>query len=163
MQYNIVDISDLKISTDPTEILVTFSLGSCLGVAVFDPVANIAGMLHSMLPRASLDLQKAEKTPGMFVDTGITELFNEMFRQGARKKYMKVTISGAARVLQGHSHFRIGERNLEVCQRIFHKNNIPIHVNMTGGEQSRTIFLHVGTGHFTVRCGGQETVYELSG
>lgn len=163
MQYNIVDISGLKISTDPKEMLVTFSLGSCLGVAVFDPVAQVAGMLHCMLPLAKLDRQKAESTPGMFVDSGVPALFNEMFQYGARKSQMRVTISGAARVLQGQDHFRIGERNVEVCRRILEKNRIPIYLDKTGGEQCRTIFLDVGTGQFTVRCGGQETVYDLSG
>jgi len=162
MKQKVVDIADMALSDSEAEILITYSLGSCLGVTAFDPQIGIGGMIHSMLPVAQLDPEKAKRSPAMFVDTGVPALFNRLFNAGARKQNLMVTLTGAARVLKGYGKFRIGERNLEVCQNILSKNGIPVCVNDTGGEESRTIALNVRNGIFTIRCGGKDTVYELS-
>ena len=54
-----VDISDMKVSTNPEEILVTYSLGSCVGVVLYDPVVRVGGMIHCMLPLSRIDPEKA--------------------------------------------------------------------------------------------------------
>ena len=82
----IVGISDLKVSNNPTDVLITYALGSCIGVAVFDPKARVGGLLHFMLPDSSLDANKAKTTPAMFADTGITLLFKSCYAIGAEKK-----------------------------------------------------------------------------
>ncbi len=86
MKTTVVGISDMKVSNNPEEVLITYSLGSCLGVIIYDPVARVAGMLHSMLPLSKIDPHKAKTTPYMFVDTGIPMLFKEAYRLGAKKK-----------------------------------------------------------------------------
>jgi len=67
----IVGISELKVSNNPDDVLVTFALGSCIAVAVYDPLVKVGGLLHYMLPDSTLDPQKAQNQPGMFADTGI--------------------------------------------------------------------------------------------
>ena len=71
MSELIVGISDLKVSNNPGDVLITYALGSCIGVAVFDPKARVGGLLHFMLPDSTLDANKAKTTPAMFADTGI--------------------------------------------------------------------------------------------
>ncbi len=85
----IVGVGDMKVSNDPNTVLVTYSLGSCIGVGVYDPVAKVAGLLHYMLPESSLDAVKARKNPFMFGDTGIPVLFKETYRLGAKKNSHK--------------------------------------------------------------------------
>ena len=68
MKTIVVGISDMKVSNNPDEVLITYSLGSCLGVIIYDPVARVAGMLHSMLPLSKIDPHKATASPYMFVD-----------------------------------------------------------------------------------------------
>lgn len=51
----VVGVSDMKVSKDPDSVLVTYSLGSCIGVAIWDRMAHVGGMLHFMLPESFLD------------------------------------------------------------------------------------------------------------
>ena len=74
-----VDISDMKISRDPTDVIVTYSLGSCVGLTLYDPVAGIGGMIHCMLPLSKIDPDKARLKPYMFIDTGVAAMLGEMY------------------------------------------------------------------------------------
>ena len=78
----VVGVSDMKASNDPTGTLVTYSLGSCIGVAIYDPVAKAGGLLHFMLPESSLDPEKASTRPFMFADSGIPRLFKAVYKLG---------------------------------------------------------------------------------
>ena len=95
----IVGISDMKVSNDPNATLVTYSLGSCIGISIYDPVVKVGGLLHYMLPESSIDGAKAEKNPYMFADTGIPNLFKESYRFGAKKQRMRVIVAGGAQIL----------------------------------------------------------------
>ncbi len=161
MPSKIIDIADMKISRDPEDILVTYSLGSCLGMAVYDPAIKIGAMIHCMLPLSKIDRGKAEQKPYMFVDTGVPIMLDSMFKAGARKNRLKVCIAGGAHVLDNADIFRIGERNLTVLRKILWKNNMLINVQSVGGHVSRTIRLDLDYGLFTVKSDGKETHYEL--
>ena len=89
----VVGMADLKVTDRPDDTLITYALGSCLGIVVHDPVAHVAGMLHVMLPSSAIDEAKARAQPAMFVDTGVPLLFKECYRLGARKERMTVTLS----------------------------------------------------------------------
>jgi chemotaxis protein CheD len=79
----VVGVADLKVSNVPGERLITYALGSCLGIVVHDPVANVAGMLHVMLPTGTIDPAKMAGKPAMFVDSGVPLLFKECYKLGA--------------------------------------------------------------------------------
>ncbi len=89
-----VGVADMKVSRQPEEVLVTHALGSCLGVAVYDPVARVGGILHFMLPDSSLDPAKGQSHPHMFADTGLPQLFRECYRLGAQKSRLRVKVAG---------------------------------------------------------------------
>ena len=80
-----VGVSDMKVSNDPGAVLVTYSLGSCIGIAIYDSVVRVGGLLHFMLPESKLNLDKAKTTPCMFADTGIPALFKAAYKLGAKK------------------------------------------------------------------------------
>ena len=88
----IVGISDLKISGDVEDILITYALGSCIAVAIYDRSVKVGGLLHFMLPDSKLDLKKARTMPGMFADTGIPLLFKSCYKLGAQKNRIVVKI-----------------------------------------------------------------------
>jgi chemotaxis protein CheD len=152
----IVDISAMELSSNPDEVLITYSLGSCLGVAIYDPVAKIGGMIHCMLPLSKIDRKKAEAKPCMFVDTGIPAMLSAMLRKGCRKSNLVVKVAGASSVLDSKGLFKIGERNYTVFRRILWKNNLLIDAEDVGGNISRTIRLEIATGRFVIKSGGQE-------
>jgi hypothetical protein len=79
----VVGMGELVVSADEGVTLVTYALGSCLGVAVYDPVARVGGMLHAMLPSSEVDPARAAALPALFVDTGVPELFRACYSRWA--------------------------------------------------------------------------------
>ena len=146
----------MAVSDCPGEMLVTYSLGSCLGVTFYDPVLRVGGMVHCMLPLSQIDGDKAREKPCMFVDIGVPRLIEEMFKRGCRKKDLVTRAVGAARMMDSANFFRIGERNHAVFRKIMWKNGMFIHAEDTGGEQARTLLLEIATGRVLVRSLGQE-------
>jgi chemotaxis protein CheD len=157
----VVDIADMIISENPQETLVTYSLGSCLGITFYDPSIPIGGMIHCMLPLSKIDPQKAKERPAMFVDTGVQQLLRHLFQRGLRKARTLVNVAGGAHVLDNQGLFKIGERNFTVLRKILWKNNMLMNIQDVGGNTSRTIRLDIGTGRFVIKTGGQETVYDI--
>lgn len=151
-----VGVADMKVSNQPEELLVTHALGSCIGLAVYDPQAKVGGILHYMLPDSSLDSIKAQEAPFMFADTGIPRLFRECYRLGATKQRMIVRVAGGSQVLGGQEHFHIGRRNYAALRKIFLKNNVLIHREDVGGQRARTLYLEMATGKVWVKTIGQE-------
>jgi chemotaxis protein CheD len=147
----IVGISDLKVSKDPQDVLVTYALGSCIGVAVYDPCARVGGLLHFMLPDSCLDKQKAQDNPAIFADTGVPLLFRSCYQFGAEKKRMIVKIAGGAQILDDTNYFRIGQKNITALRKIFWKNNILIDGEDTGKNCNRTVRLYVADGRVVVK------------
>jgi len=141
-----VGISDLKVSNNPGDVLVTYALGSCIGVAVFDPKVKVGGLLHFMLPDSSLDVNRAKATPGMFADTGIIALFKACYTLGAEKKRMVIKVAGGANILDDTNYFRIGQKNIMALRKIFWRNNVLIDSEDTGENFNRTVRLELSNG-----------------
>jgi len=154
----IIGISDMKIGTKPDEELVTYSLGSCIGVALWDPVAKVGALLHYMLPDSSIDKEKAEQKPYMFADTGVPRMFKEIYKHGAVKERMKVYIVGGAQVMDDSGMFNIGKRNQMIIRKMFWKNNVTVTKEDVGGSVNRTITLNIGTGNVKLKISGQGEV-----
>jgi chemotaxis protein CheD len=154
----VVDISDLKVSDDPDVELVTYALGSCIGVAVWDPERRAGGLLHYLLPLSSSSPDKAEEHPAMFADLGIPLLFQRMYSLGATKRSLVVTVVGGACINGDQNVFNIGKRNYSTLRKIFWKNEVLITAEETGGAVSRTVRLDVGRGTVTLRVQGEERV-----
>jgi len=149
----------MKVSNNPDEVLITYSLGSCLGVIIYDPVVRVAGMLHSMLPLSKIDPHKATVSPYMFVDTGIPLLFRQAYSLGADKNNIIVKAVGCSSLLDEKGFFKIGERNFTVLRKLLWKNNILIEKQDIGGSMSRTVSITVCNGDVKIKSGGKE--YQL--
>ena len=147
----IVGVADMKVSNDPQVTLVTHCLGSCIGLAVYDPLAKVGGLLHYMLPESNVDAKKAKDRPLMFADTGVPLLFRACYELGAKKKRMVVKVAGGAQIMDPSRVFDIGRRNYVALRRIFWRNNVMIDAEDVGGKSNRTMRLHVGTGDLFVR------------
>lgn len=151
----IVGVSDMKVTKDIETTLVTYSLGSCIGVAIYDSVARVGGVLHYMLPESSLDREKARKNPYMFADTGIPALFKAAYKLGAKKQRMKVIVVGGSQVLDQKGFFNIGKRNDIAIRKMFHKNNVIIDYKDVGGTVNRTIKIAINTGDIWLKVSGR--------
>ncbi len=158
----IVGVSDMKVSNEPESVLVTYSLGSCIGIAIYDPMVRVGGLLHYMLPESSLDSEKARKNPFMFADTGIPRLFKATYALGAKKQRMKIVVVGGAQVMDSQGFFNIGKRNEMSVRKMFHKNNVIVDYNDVGGSSNRTIRLSIKNGQFWLKVSGRgESVLDI--
>lgn len=158
MSEIIVGIADLKVSKNRDDVLITYALGSCIAVAIYDPLVKVGALLHYMLPESSLDLDKAKATPGMFADTGLQHLFKSCYSLGADKKRIIVKVAGGASILDNANYFRIGEKNVMALRKIFWRNKVFIDAEDTGKNYNRTMLLNIADGKVFVRTsqGGKE-------
>jgi len=146
-----VDIADLVISDQPEEVLVTYALGSCIAVMLYDPVARIAGMIHYMLPQSTINPEKAAQKPAMFADTGVPLLFQSMYAHGAVKTNLIVRVAGGAQIYDDQGTFDIGKRNTTILRKMLWKNSVLINSEDVGGTKSRTVYLWVSNGRCVVK------------
>ncbi len=156
----VVGIAEMAVSANGSERLVTYALGSCLGVAVHDPVAGVSGLLHVMLPSSEIDPEKAQRNPYMFVDTGVPELFRACYRAGALKERLIVKVVGGAFTGEGDQpdNFQVGKRNVLTLKKLLWKNGVILRAEDVGGQRvSRTVFLRVTTGEVVVKTNGRES------
>ncbi|HPM24633.1 MAG TPA: chemotaxis protein CheD [Phycisphaerae bacterium] len=156
MALVVVDIADLAVAAEPGSSLITYSLGSCIGLAIWDPVAHVGGMLHYMLPESQLSPEKARSSPAMFCDTGVPRLFKAAYELGAVKSRLVIKVAGGSQLLDDNGTFNIGKRNYLALRKIFWKNGVMISAENVGGSVSRTLKLDVDTGVVTVKSRNQE-------
>jgi chemotaxis protein CheD len=131
-------------------------LGSCIGVAIWDPEVHVGGMIHYMLPESSISPAKAKTSPAMFADSGIPAMFRAAYELGAAKKRMVVKVAGGSHLLDDSGTFNIGKRNYVTLRKILWKNGVLIDAENVGGSISRTMKLCVGTGRVTIKTRGKE-------
>jgi len=151
----IIGVSDMKVSNKQDDTLITYSLGSCIGLVIYDPAVKVGGLLHYMLPESKIDRNKAEKNPFMFADTGIPTLFKSAYKLGAKKQRMKVVIAGGAQILDQKGFFNIGKRNYMALKKMFFKNNVMTNTEEVGGNVNRTVSLNIKTGEIKLKTSGQ--------
>jgi chemotaxis protein CheD len=118
----VAGVADMVASNDGAGELVTYSLGSCLGVVVYDPIVRVGGLLHLMLPDSSINPGKGVSHPFMFVDTGVPRLFHAVYSMGGEKSRLVVKVAGGAQFLDEKRVFNIGERNFGSLEAILDRN-----------------------------------------
>ncbi len=142
----IVGVSDMKISNDPDSIIVTYSLGSCIGITIYDPVVRVGGLLHFQLPDSHINIKDAQRDPCKYADAAIPAFFKTAYRLGARKQRMKVVVAGGSNLMAENSHFDIGKRNYLAVRKIFFRNNVLTSFEDVGGSSYRTVRLNLSSG-----------------
>ncbi len=152
---HVVGISDCKISNDPTDTLVTYALGSCVGVALYDPHARAGGLLHVMLPDSQFRSSAREFNPHMYADTGLLGMIETLLRLGAAKHRLVAKLAGGANMLRQSSLLDIGQRNGEALVSLLRLERIPILATSLGGTVGRSMQMRLEDGAVRVRLLGQ--------
>lgn len=147
----VVGVGEMKISNDSSDELVTHSLGSCLGVGIHDPLTNVGGLLHIMLPYARLSPDRAKTAPLMFADTGLPRLFHAAYDLGAHKRRLRIVLVGGARIIKAKGQYKIGKQNYLAVRRLLWRNNVLVTAEEVGGTDARSMSLSIGSGEVTVR------------
>lgn len=138
--------------------LTTTGLGSCLGIALFDPEANVAGLAHVMLPEPDGD---DDDDAAKFVTTGIACMLTELVAVGAEKSRVEAKLAGGSSMLEFASVDQpIGDRNVEAARRTLGEHGITVVGEDVGGGHGRSLELHAETGRLIVTS-AHEGVTEL--
>ena len=157
--YVKVNISDVKVSRNPTDVLVTYALGSCIGLCLYDPRACIGGMLHCLLPDAKENPEKARRNPFTYANSGMNLLLEKLLSIGATKRRIQVTIAGGAqRLLTETDAFNIGKRNYLAVRKGLWKSGLFIKAEDVGGSSPRTMYMHMADGSVMIRSGGHKKI-----
>ena len=152
----IISVADARVSNDPEDILVIYSLGSCIGACLYDPVVRIGGMLHYQLPDSKINKEKAKEKPFMFADSGMEVLMKKLLSMGATKKRMQIKVAGAATMYIGTQKFDIGKRNHLAIRRILWKEGMLLNAEDIGGTSPRHMYLNIANGTVIVKTNGLE-------
>ncbi len=149
-----VEIGGLIVSSDPEDSLISYALGSCLGLSIYDPVARLGGLIHSKVPVERNSRPEMAGGPAICADAGTMMLLRRMFDAGARKERMVVVIAGCGNPVKAITH-DIGSRNHTITRKVLWKNGLFVHAEDVGGDRPRTIQLDIGTGEVTIKSRGE--------
>ena len=149
-----IGVADCLTSADISESLVTYALGSCVAVVMYDPVAQVGGLLHFLLPDCSLDSARGRSNPLVYADTGIQVLFDRCIEIGARKSRLAVSAVGGANVIADEGFFDIGRRNVLSCRKALWKTGLLLRAEALGGAVSRSVRIDIATGKVWIKEAG---------
>jgi chemotaxis protein CheD len=135
--------------------LITFALGSCLGITIYDQKLKIGAMAHFMLPDSKLEPQKAITAPYKYVDSGMMRLLFEFIKRGSNKNNLVIKAAGCSNTLDPANHFAIGERNYNTLLEFLNDNKLFLSARHIGGRLTRTMFLDLSTGATTLKINNQ--------
>lgn len=149
-----VGMADLQSARHPC-ILTTLGLGSCVGIAIYDPPRKIAGLAHIMLP--SSQQARNNSNVAKFADTAIIKLIDDMLKLGANKSSLVAKLAGGAQMFsfsEASEMMRIGSRNVISSKEMLEQLKIPIIAEDTGGNYGRTIELSSNNGKLFIKTIG---------
>lgn len=152
-----VGIADMKM-LQGTGVLITYALGSCIGLCFHDPKLRLGALLHVMLP---LNMETGRAHPLKYADTGIRETLKQMEARGASRSRMTVKIAGGAKMFEiagGGGLGNIGQRNIESVHAILKRENIRLLAENVGGSVARTLLFDVASGQGCIRSYGQKDI-----
>lgn len=146
-----VGMADYKVGRDPAS-LISYGLGSCVGIALFDPLTKIGGLAHIMLPDSTQ--ARSTENPAKFADTCLPLMLGELLKMGATKSRLQAKIAGGAQMFtfaNATDIMRVGERNSETVRMLLKKLDLRLIAEDCGGNYGRTVELKLDSGVFRVK------------
>jgi len=150
-----VGVGEMATSRKPEQIVKTLALGSCVAVVMLDPQNKTVGLLHVALPDSSINKKRALERPGMFADTGLETLMENMKNQGFLGGRLVVKLVGGASVMDPNNTFNIGKRNILSVKKTLWKYKLGALSEDVGGSISRSVAINVKTGKVVISSPGR--------
>jgi len=146
-----VGMADLKVGKNP-DSLISYGLGSCVGIALYDAQTKVGGLAHIMLPDSTQ--ARATDNTAKFADTAIPVLLEQILRLGAQRNRVTAKIAGGSQMFsfaQATDIMRIGDRNAEAVREALKAHSIRILAEDVGGNYGRTVELLLDSGVFVIK------------
>lgn len=151
-----VRMGELAISDTPGDVLVSLGLGSCIGLALVDKRAGVAGLAHIVLPETT----GSPKPEAMnkFADHAVPALVDGMVERGASRVFMQAALVGGASMFAA-AGLEVGQRNAVAVRELVAERRLNVVGEAVGGSRGRTVKVDVASGTVSVReAGGTEEV-----
>ena len=147
-----IGIADMKLARGQG-MLITYALGSCIGICLHDPLLKLGALVHIMLP---VNMETNRTNTMKYADTGLRETLRQMEAMGANRTRITAKIAGGAKMFEtGGSLGNIGQRNIESVHLNLKKEGIRLLKEDVGGSVARTLLFDVNSGLGCVRCYGR--------
>ena len=146
-----VGMADYKVGKAPATV-ISYGLGSCIGISLYDPQTKIGGLLHIMLPDSTQ--ARASDNPAKFADTGLPLMLKDVLAQGASRARLEAKIAGGAQMFafaNATDIMRVGARNAEAAKKMLKDLGIKLVAEDTGGTYGRTVSINLEDGVYIVK------------
>ena len=150
-----VGMADYKVGRAPS-ILISYGLGSCIGVSLYDPTTKVGGLLHIMLPDSRQS--KTTENPAKFADTGMPLMLKDVLGLGASKTRLVAKMAGGAQMFAFQNKTdltNVGQRNVDAVKAVLAELKIPILASDTGLNFGRTVEFYPETGDYIIKAVGK--------
>lgn len=144
-----VGVAEMRLSGNPSVRLVTYGLGPCLGIAIYEPTLKLGALLHAQLPVSLINPNKARSNPYLYVDTGLIATLRALVRRGATLGKLMVWMAGGSSPRGGSD---IGRRNASVAEYVLRVQGLGVVESRVGGRSARSISLDIGRGVTDIRA-----------
>ena len=146
-----VGMADLKAGKSPDSI-ISYGLGSCVGIALYDPQTKVGGLAHIMLPDSTQ--ARATDNSAKFADTALPVLLDQVIALGGSRNRLTAKIAGGSQMFsfaQATDVMRIGDRNVESVRTVLKAMAIRLVAEDVGGNYGRTVELLLDSGAFVIK------------
>ncbi len=146
-----VGMADYKVGKAPASI-ISYGLGSCIGVTLYDPVTKVGGLLHIMLPDSTQ--ARSNENPAKFADTGLAIMLKDVLDLGASRSRLVAKLAGGAQMFQfanATDIMRVGQRNADAVKKVLAELNIRVIAEDTGGNYGRTVQIDLDNGVYKIK------------
>ncbi len=151
-----VGVGEYATSVTPGEIVKTLALGSCVAVVMLNAKNKSVGLVHIALPESSINKNRAKEKPGMFVDTGIPNLLEEMKKLGYDgESGLIIKLAGGASIMDPNETFKIGKRNVLAIRKTLWRLRLGAIAEDVGGNISRSVAIDMHTGKVIISSPGR--------
>lgn len=146
----------MKFARAKRGVIRTYSLGSCIGVTLYDAKAGVGGMIHIQLPEPLEHNDDSDKKPAKYARTGIPAFIDHMIKNGAHPSRMEARIAGGSKINDANNWFEIGQKNYRLSRKLIECRGIQIMSEDVGDKIPRTMTLHLDTGTVALQSTGRK-------
>jgi chemotaxis protein CheD len=157
----VIKVADLRLGRDG-DVLVTYGLGSCVAIVLYDPAKKLGGMAHVMLPSKSL--ARRDDVPGKTAQGAVPALMELLEAAGANSRRVTGRLVGGASLFASLSppgSIQMGERNVVASREVLNQHGIPLVAEMVGGERGRSVWFRISDGAVIVRSAADQSEHTI--
>ena len=155
-KYKIIGMGDVGFGEDD-EVLVTFALGSCVALVIYDPKTKVGGLAHIMQPSSR---SSGAGKPGKYADTAVPYMLRALITKGASKTNLVAKIAGGATMFPYVDVSEsIGKKNVDAVKETLKKYGINLIAEDTLGNVGRSVKFYVSTGRMVIKT--KDRIYEI--